>query len=234
MTRATDFNLNRQLLFSLPMFEGVGSATVKDVSKAHHPVTMVHSPVWVQLASGLWVLDFDGASDKLYSPAANCTDLNFSTEYITWAVWVYMDGFTNYPRFMSKGSPGWRFGVYSDSGGDARKPYLDMQDAVGHSKTFLCPADGAIAYTTWTLISVSRYTRLPTRVFFCVNGVNLTCTDTWGDYDPGPSARDLDICSELSDRWINGRIWNPRIWSRALSPAEHMQIFNAEREFFGV
>ena len=70
------------------------------------------------------------------------------------------------------------------------------------------------------------------------NGQALETTlDTDGLKSPESSAADdLVIGARYTKdaNWINGFYWRPRIWSRALSALEWLDIFERERNYFGV
>ena len=225
MTRATDFNLNAGLVLSIPMFEGTGSSFVADTSYVHHQIAMTHSPGWVQTASGLWVLDFDGASDEL--SIASSDALNFTSQSFTVALWLYPHVLTGATKvFIEKGTygtNGWwvghdmsfRFIAYLDSG----THYTQIPDDV-------------LVIDTWQLMAVTFTTSI------CLgyrNAIDMTSRDDGdGNIKTAAGVAAKIGRSSAGTEQYNGLMWNPRVWNRALSPVEHMQIFNRERALFGV
>jgi hypothetical protein len=229
MSRSIDADsLNNQLVFSLPMFEGTGTATVRDVARPHHPVTQVHAPVWTQISpSGLWCLDFDSTHpDYLSVPAASAADVDFTTSDFTMVVWVNTTITGAFRTIMSKGSgavgnKGWWFWGH----GTVQYHGLNTYPA-----SAACYAVGGL--TGWWLAGHSRI------------GATGYPYDN-GMYSPRNVAAASPITADAAANFtigirsdltlpFDGLMWNPRIWSRALSPAEHRSIFNRERHLFGV
>lgn len=223
-TRSLDKDpLYSQLVFSLPMREGTGTAVVADVARPHHPVTQVHAPVWTQLPSGIWVMDFDGTNDYLQCPAASSVDLNFTGGDFSAAVWAYKDAQAGclFCRGIQNGD-GWIL-----SSGNSQ-PFMETCQ-VGTRQSSYGPV---FSLSTWALISFSRS---GTSVRLYHNGWDGTST-AGVHTNPLTSARNLYIgeYNTLGVVPFNGRLWNPRIWGRALSPAEHRQLFLRERHLFNV
>ena len=218
-----NLSLNRNLLFSLPMFEGTGSATVQDVAAPHHPVTQTHAPAWTQISpSGLWVMDFDGTHpDWLEASAASTTDLNFLGGDFSGLVWVYQTIAGN-GYVLARGltnTDGWYF--------TAGELYFRTNQVGAYTQV----SSSAISLSVWHLIGFSRLGAL---AFLYVDG-RWVATGT-GIQAPITSARKLHI--GISDNevagYISGSLWNPRVWGRSLSAAEHKLIFDSERRLFGV
>lgn len=223
-------DLGKGLLLSLPMREGTGTVLTQDIARPHHPVLMTHAPVWTQLSSGIWVLDFDGASDYLTCAGASCTDLNFIAGDFSIAVWVYGDDGTGYygsanslmGRYVLNAS-GWETFLFDD--------HLTLRTSQA-ADSVSCYADGYRSLR-WQLIGISRSGVYP--LMYC-NGLGLEMHyEAGGIVDPVTSAADLVIGAATGHlTYFDGKLWNPRIWSRNLSAAEHMAIFNSERHLFGV
>ena len=225
MTRATDFNLNAGLVLSIPMFEGTGSSFVADTSYVHHQIAMTHSPGWVQTASGLWVLDFDGASDELSIALSDA--LNFTSQSFTVAMWVY-------PHVLSGGTK-----IIIEKG-----TYETNGWWVGHDMSFRLVAylassahytqipDGVLVINKWQLMAVT-FTTSVSRAY--LNAIDMTSRDDGhANIKTAAGVATKIGRSSAGTEQYNGLMWNPRVWNRVLSPAEHRQIFNTEREFFGV
>lgn len=218
--------LNHGLLFSLPMFEGAGSATVLDVARPHHPVTQVHAPVWTRLSSGLWVLDFDGANDLLSCAAESSTDLDFTSGDFSMVVWLYPHGLGGNGRFLNKGAggqSGWGWRITES----ATVFYTSQAGATQSS------ADSGIAANTWTLRGISR---VGASIRIYAAGVDATATAGTHINPTSAAAHPLEIGARTvgTDYFFDGLLWNPRIWARSLSAAEHRMMFERERGLFGV
>jgi hypothetical protein len=224
--------LYRQLLFSLPMREGTGSATVQDTAKPHHPVTQTHAPAWTQLASGQWVLAFNKAHpDYLQVPAASAVDLNFTAGDFSITAWVYITDLSTYATIIIKGDPsvpkdGYRLLVWNNSS----LAFHTMQAGVGQ---YSMTAASTLSINTWVLIGVSR-TGSSARLY--LNGQDATSTVGVHVNPVSPVTRKLLIGIDNNEvaAPFPGNIGGPRIWGRALSAAEQMEIFKRERDLFGV
>jgi hypothetical protein len=237
MGRSTDREwINQNLLFSLPMKEGTGSSTVLDIAKPHHPVTQVHAPVWTQLASGLWVMDFTAAHpDFLECLGASSTDLNFTTGDFSACMWINLEvGPTNatFQPFLQRGAwgtNGWCWEM-KDIGGAGGQVMVGWDDKYCYA-TLGVGSGGSIG--TWQLIGFSR---TGTTVSIFRNAVSLTVTTHTLAGNPTTTASDLHafIQTDEATGAIDGKMWNPRIWGRALTAAEHKQLFDQERSLFGV
>ncbi len=227
-TRSLDKDpLNQGLLLSIPMFEGSGAATVKDIARPHHPVTQVHAPAWTQLANGLWVMDFDSTHpDYLTIPAASSTDCDFTTGDFTIVAWINTTVTGAYRTVMSKGSGsignvGWNWWCHSSV------QYHGLNTYPG---SVACYAVGGL--TGWWL---AGHSRIGTAGFPYDNGAysprNILAAS------PITSAAAFNLTIGIrSDLTLpfDGQMWNVRIWNRALSPSEHMSIFKRERHLFNV
>jgi len=224
MSIAFDRNrLNKNLLFSLPMREGTGSVSTQDTAKPHHPVTQVHAPTWTQLSSGLWVMDFDGTSDYLTATNAATTDLAFEgASPFTVSAWIYPDSVTSF-YLMSRG-------VNSVSGWAAILSSTNSYLLLGvPGYFFVSSAAFGLQVNRWQLVGATKYSA--TLGGFYLDGM-YQATSFAGSSVVTATASDLKISDTASS--FNGKMWNPRIWGRALSSAEHKEIFDNERKLFGV
>lgn len=223
--------LGINLLLDLPMLEGTGTALTQDVAKPHHPVTLASAPTWTTLASGIQVLDLNSADpDYLSCLAASCTDLDFTTEDFSGVIWVYPDAVAaaNY-FFLCRalaGTDGWTFYHNTDL-----KIAFNTTSAGPAQVNTLGTASKLVA-TTWQLLGFSRD---GTAAKLYYNGADDTAT-AGAHADPITANRNLyvGIYNGAAAGWFDGKIWRPRIWERALTPAEHRAIFNRERHLFGV
>ena len=231
--------LHDDLLLSLPMSEGGGTILTQDVAKPHHPVTLVHAPVWTALGTSLQVLAFDGANDYMECAAADCVDLDFTAGDFSLACWCYWTGTSSdivmarYKLDPTGADPsGWE--TYFDDTIPAVSLTLRFHHiAGGGSYRTGCYSTGWTK-NTWWLMGISRSGAYP---LMYRNGQGVTVTyDAGGLTDPRTSDDDLVIGTRFSKdtNFWTGQLWNPRIWGRNLAAAEHMAIFNRERHLFGV
>lgn len=239
MSLGTDkLKLNQNLLLSIPMFEGTGTVSVKDVAKPHHPMTLVNSPAWYKESSGLYTLSFTHTSShKITSPGALCADMAFTTESFSGVIWV---NWTTLPNTSSN------VGTYIDKEGVANSTGWGLTawpDIYGDGfgiMTFLTNPSGGQAYArpscvanTWYLFG---WTKVGTVCLLYCNGVDVTISSTTLA-TLGTAANLFCIGARTNatqDHFGPGRLWEPRVWNRALLPSEHMEIFNRERTLFGV
>jgi len=231
-TKGYDKGINGQLLFALPFYEATGVIT-QDVAKPHHPVDLHGFPSWAAVASGLGVLDFNGASDYLDSPAADTVDLDFITGDYSIVVW------TNHQWTAQSQIIIGRYGVDLDGWElyffDTPLNYLQLR----HHHASLAPdRTGCFSVgwsnDAWHLVGISRSGAYPLHYR---NGMGVEVTyDVGGLSDPDSCNRDLVIGARYTKNadWYKGMQWNPRVWSRCLQPWEHRAIFDAEREIFGL
>ena len=204
--------INRGLLFSLPFGEGTG--VPRDVARPHHPMTAIGALVWTQLPSGLWCMDFDGTGDYLKCAGADTADLNFTAQNFSLACWINPN---SNGSFISRGQSnvnGWMVFVYNNM------IYLKMTNTDTLSDI--------ISLSAWQLIGA---TRIGESVAIYVNGSKSARTAP-SMPDPVTNSNDLLIGGGVFH--FNGKLWNPRIWGRALAASEHMTVFQRERELFGV
>lgn len=230
--RSLDKNpLYRNLVLSLPFREGTGTALTHDVAKPRHPCTLSSSPAWSQLASGVWVLNFVRTDPDFISvPNASAADLNFVTaNNFSGAVWINHTQVANNRYIFAKCHPGldgWvvyigdsnpaRFAVSTQNNGTASLSYVNA----------------AITAGIWTLASWSRDSA---SVRLYVNGRDVTGTAENHTTITSATGHNFYVAaSDAGTNGYNGYLGWPRIWSRALSPAEHRQIWNNERHLFGV
>lgn len=223
----------KSLLLSLPFTEGTGALT-QDVAKPHHPMTMVHSPVWTQLASGMWVLEFDGANDYLECPAASCPDLDFTSGDFSLGCWCYFDNLATTRVIMGRyelGVSGWDF---SGCNGDTLRLRSSFGGGGVTTSSVTTHAMGVLVTSRWHFVGCSRSGLWPS---LFIDGTDMPVTYDGAWTDPVACAQDLVIGVEGTTKntfFFNGKLWNPRIWNRCLAPHDHKAMFHRERHLFGV
>jgi hypothetical protein len=217
----------QHLYLWLPLNEAVGTIVHDRSMQMITPFTMHNTPTWTQLASGIYVLDFNsGNPDWLDCGAATTAPLDFTSGDFAMGVWAKIDDAVS-RYLMVRGvanTDGWLFSVSFNG-----RVFFSTCQAGGTQSTFsfidIAPGD-------WNLIGISRH-GADVRTF--VNGLDRTdAPDT--HVDPLTSNRELHIGildDETTDPW-DGQMWNPRIWNRYLQPEEWLELFNMERHWFGV
>jgi len=219
-------SLNYGLLFSLTMEEATGTAITGDAAKPHHTTSLTHSPAWVQLPSGVWVMDFNSAHpDYLQCSAATTADLDFTSGAFSVSMWIKQHASVASTRYLinrgdGAGAHGWCITTYNN--------YLYW----GTPGSVEIRSTGAFSINVWSLIIVTKSGTLGKSF---VNGIELSYI-LQGALNPTTDTEKLLIGifnDEATGAW-DGEIWNPRIWNRALSPEEIYYMFQRERWMFRV
>ena len=222
-------DINKNLLLDLQMKEGVGTVT-RDWAKPHHTdPTLTGAPSWVQggVSGKLNYLDFNsGNPDFIEIAALDSTDLDFTSEDFSVALWVYPDSIGGDIYVLSRGdvltdgwvvliSTGTRFLLRTNQAGDTKQA-RGIGLVIGDWNFIVLTRDGTtgIAYH---------------------NGINTT------DFvqsltNPVTANRKLlfGVEDDESSNPFDGKIYRPRIWERALSADEIKFIYESERGLFGV
>ncbi len=224
-------SVNHQILLDLPFFEGTGIIRTHDVAKPHHPLTLVHDPVWTPIASDLMVLTFDGVNDYIWGTAANTADLNFTTGDYSLGGWIYFtaggaDDKTPLSRFLLDNN-GWELYHYTNE-----ILTLRHHHAAGATSRTSCYSHNW-SFNKWWFMGVSRS---GTSANFCRNGVSVPTTCTAGGLiDPETCTQNFYVATDTTTtNFLNGMMWRPRIWDRSLSTSEWLEIFECERHWFEV
>ncbi len=204
------------MLLDLPFREGVGALTY-DVAKPHHPVTLVATPTWTPLASGLGTLNFGGlgANEYLECPGADCVDLDFTNH--NYSIWGWFNWTVNEFSQIIIGRyevsvSGWELYLTEAAG----IHYLTLRHH--HAATLVPPVTGVPrtgAYSVGWTPGVDHFfgvLRIGANVAFVRNGILLeTVSDVM--VDPETSAEDLVIgCRYSKDaNFFDGMQYRPRI-----------------------
>ncbi len=218
---------NRQAVLDLPFREGVGIIT-QDVAKPHHPVSLVNTPTWESIASGLGVLALNGTTEYLESDSGDTGDLNFTSGDFTLAAWLRWESGEDSQIVMGRYAisiDGWELYLYAPT----TLLTLRMHHATGAALRTAVYSDGW-SQDTWHQMFVVRS---GTSATFYRNGVALT---TAGDVleDPDTATRDLVIGARYTKdtNFFNGKLWRSRAWDRALSAEEVRVLYDREKRWF--
>lgn len=181
-----------------------------------------------------------GGTDGVYldCAAANCVDLNFTTGDFSIGVWINWDSTGGWSEIIigryEVNVSGWE--VYLDI--SAGRNTVSQR----HSHASLAPNTNSNCFSTgwtpgvWAFLGISRISGDLYPVHYR-NGVALTMAyETSGMLDPDTCSQDLVIgCRYTKDaNWYRGPMWRPRLWDRALTALDWLNIFEAERDYFGV
>ena len=193
---------------------------------------------------GIGLLNFvtvgGGGTDGVYidCPAADCVDLNFTIGDFSIGCWIKWDSTGGWSEIIigryEVNVSGWE--VYLNTSGGLNTV------SQRHSHNSLAPNTNSNCYSTgwipgtWAFLGISRIGGNLYPVHYR-NGVALTMVyEASGMFDLDTCNRDLVIgCRFTKDaNWYRGGMWRPRIWNRPLSALEWLNIFERERDFFGV
>ncbi len=224
--------INHQLLFG-PTFEEMTGLLAHDRAKPEHTLTLHGAPAWSSLPNGRPYLDFDSAThDYLDCPAADTADLDFTTGPYTIAAWVYLRHSAQSQLLIGRYGldlDGWE--VVLDDNSEVCQ-LRHMHGSLPTTRTG-CYSDGWVI-GSWELLIITRSGAYP---LMYKTGVPLDMTyDTGGLSDPDTCNRDLVVGARYTKdaNWLDAMLWYPRIWGRALTPAECVGLTQEEGHWFGV
>jgi len=238
---------NEDILLDLPFREGTGTVTM-DVAKPHHPVTMYDpgggSFVWTSLPSGLMVLQFvavgAGVGDGVYleCDTTETVDLDFTSGDYSVGCWINWDSTGGQSEIIigryAVNVSGWEIYLDISSGRNTVSQRHSHGSIAGNTNSNCF----SIGWTPeiWALLGISRTGGNLYPVHYR-NGVALTMSyEASGMLDPDTCNQNLVIGSRYTKdmNWYRGLMWRPRVWNRPLTETEWMNIFKAERDWFGI
>ena len=238
--------VNEDILLDLPLREGIGTVTM-DVAKPHHPITM-HDPgggsfVWTSLPSGLMVMDFvtvgGGNLDGVYmdSPGAETADLNFIAGAYSLSAWINWTSNVWSTMIMCRNVTlvsGWEVYLNLSGGRNTVSQRNSHSSIVGNTDSNCF----SVGWTpgTWAFLGISREAGNLYPMHYR-NGVPLSMSyEDSGMLDSDTCASGLVVGARFTKdaNWYKGLMWRPRAWNRALTETEWMNIFTAERDWFGI
>ena len=240
--------INKDLLLGLPFREGGGTVRTQDMSKLNRPISMNDpgggSWVWGNLATGIPYLQFvavgGGAADGVYldCPAADTADLDFTSGDYSIGGWINWDATGGWSEILIG-----RYGVDLDGW----ETYFDISGGLNtlsqrHHHSSLAPNNNSNCYSVgwipgnWYLLGISRLGASLYPLHYR-NAAPLTMAyEASGMLDPDTCNRDLVLgCRYTKDaNWYRNRMWNMRVWGRALPQEDWLFVLNAEGHWFGV
>ncbi len=199
-----------------------------DNAKPHHQHTLTGTPSWASLANGTPYLSFNPAHpDYLQCPAAATADLNFTAGDFSLMVWMNTVALLGYP-LMNRGATitdGWSMNVSAEG----KVSLLTRQGGTGQS-TFTV---NVILINQWYLIMA---TRSGASCHIYINGAEPAYSSVGVHVNPAAAVRNMYFgCFDAGGApQYSGYMYRPRIWGRQLSAAEAYQLFQLERDLFGV
>ena len=223
-----DLGINEDMLLDLPYREATGTIT-QDVASPHHPIILVNTPTWATLGSGLGVLEFNGTTEYAQCATADCADLNFTSGDYSIGAWIKWSAGDDSQIVIGRyqvSNDGWEVYLYSTG-----LLTLRHHHAAGASARTACYSDGW-TYDTWHFMGISRS---GAAAMFYRNGVALTTTCSVGGLiDPETNTNDLviGVRTTKNDNYFKGQMYRPRIWDRAVTAAEWLQIYEQEDGWF--
>ena len=222
----------------LPFYEAAGAIT-RDQAKPHHQdVTLINTPTWETIASGLCVITLDSVTHEyLELDTAACVDLDFQGGDYSVCVWFNWTDTMTSQNIMGRWATdisGWEVYLYAGLGG---QNYLTLRHH--HAGTLVGANPRSACYSTdwtpgtWHFMSISRTGGA--EAIHYRNGEALTVV-TGGLVDPETCNQDLTMGVRYTKNadYYKGKLWRPRAWARALTAAEWALIFEKERDWFGV
>lgn len=220
-----NWKINHQILLDLPFMRATGTV-LDDVSILHNPFNYIGGPpdLWTALASDLQVLELTPQPTARWLQGSG-DDYDFTTEDFSLGIWLNGDADGILYDLV------W-FGNHSTNGYALDKRATDDFEFTTYNAG---PASqstiSSVAYAagSWMLIGVSRS---GADVMITKNGEDITLT-AGTHIDPGAVGAGTFYISDGSPAAVDGKIWRPRIWDRALSAAEWLHIFELERHWFG-
>ncbi|GAG58557.1 unnamed protein product [marine sediment metagenome] len=223
---------NQEMLLDLPLREGIGTIT-QDVAKPHHPITLMNTPTWTQLANGLVVLTLNGTNEYLQCLNADCVDLEFTTgDYSLWG-WINWSSGDDSQIVIGRYAVdigGWELYLYDDP-----NYYLTLRHhhAGGTALRSGCYS-GGWTQNTWYFVLVTRHGSTAQFYRGTPTGNLQALTTTGSLEDPEATTSDLVIGVRYSkdDNNFKNMIRRLRISGRALSFEEGVAAFKHEQRWY--
>jgi hypothetical protein len=202
-------------------------ATFEDTSRQKYTGAFTNHATRVRLPSGLWVYSLDGTDDYINcgtAPALNFISSNFSA-----CAWIYhtYTGAARNDCFIARGAyanDGWDMLIYDTYF------YFKVYQTSPQQKQSNSGGNTALR-NVWQFVCGVK----TTRGYIYINGVDATASsETF--YDPLSNPTRITTIGSFSNTSgpFMGRIALPRVWSRALTAAEILAIYESERRWFGV
>jgi hypothetical protein len=229
--------LNQGLLLDMTLTEyWVLGAVIRtyDLSKAHHVLHHVGGSI-NSLPSGCPYIQLGGGAVFMECHAADSVDLNFTATPFTLAAWINADP-AGADMVMCQGVnsvDGWELEI---SGAAALAIEMRCNQAGSYTRV---RSEGVFTPNVWTLIGVTRAAGVGA---IYVNGVATALVAGAALVNPVSVAGGHKFLIGVNDdegtQLLNGSVGggplSPKIWNRALTPAEMAELFALTRHWAGV
>ena len=219
---------NNAIALDLPFREGIGELT-HDVAKPHHPITMVNTPSWVSLTSGLMTMGFDGTNEYLRAPNADTLDLDFMAGDYSLGGWFYWEPGDDSQIVIGRYSldiGGWELYLYSTG-------ILTLRHHHAAGAT-VRTGEYSVGWTmnNWVMFGISRTGA--TAAHYRDGQPLPTLASAGGLIAPEtcPGWLVIGVRFSLSTNQFKGQMWRPRVWPRALTAQEWLTIYEREKGWF--
>ncbi len=217
---------NKHILLDLPVREATGIIT-KDEAKPHHAVTMVNTPTWTTLTSGLGVIGLDG-TEYLQCLNASCADLGFTSgDYSLGLWWKITDDTQTSQILMGRyelNVGGWELYWYSLT----NLLTLRHHHAGGTETRSACYSPGWLK-NVWNCMGISRSEE---NQYHYLNGTALTVVGAVENAEATTSDLVMGSRYTKNANFITGNIWRPRAWNRVLTATEWRIMYELEKRWF--
>jgi len=218
---------NNGILLDLPFREGVGTIT-HDIAKPHHTTTLVNTPTWAALGSGLMTLELNGTGEYLEASNASTADLGFTSGNFSIGGWFnWADGYESQIIIgrYEVDVGGWELYLFDDPNWYLT---LRLHHAGGAATRTACYSSGW-TQDIWHFVGISR---TGSTAIMHRNGVALATTGILEDAEA--TTRDLVMgCRFTKDNdYFKNKMWGMRVWGSALSASDWLTIYNSESRWF--
>ena len=222
-------DIYKEILLDLPFREGIGIIT-QDVAKPHHPVTLVNTPTWTALDSGLMTLNLNGTNEYLQCVGASCTDLDFTSgDYSLggWLNWTVNEFSQIVIARYELSVSGWE--LYLTQAGALNYLTIRHHHAAGATTR---TAAFSLGWTPGTPFFFGM-SRSGASAQFYRNGVAVATTSDVL-IDPETSAEDLVIGTRYTKdaNFFKNMLWRPRLWPKALTALDWRALYELEHGWF--
>lgn len=196
-------------------------------------------PDWVRLPSGLWVMDFNGIDAEVTIP--DSPELSFgdgsSDRPFSIMAWVKFDTVAYVKRLFSKVTvwavdPEYIFQLVP-----ASDLYCGCYDMHSDQRIVRTCSSLTTLVDTWYQIVMTYDGSGTIKIYRNASQIDDTSDDAGAYVAMHDTTSNLRIAEDLvadSDHWLDGSLVLVRIYNRALSAGKILQLFNAERHWFGV
>ena len=225
--------LNEDIQLDLSMLEATGLIT-HDESPNHSMATMystILTPFWLQTTTGNYGLHLNRINPLfdmqqfLDIPAADCTNLNFTTTDYSLAMWFNWEFLGTSAILMGKyvvNNSGWETYLHNDGINDT----LTVRHHHGGTRTATYSAGWT--QNVWQLWS---YSRIGANAYHYRDGEAVAVVGSGALQDPSSSiANDWRLgCRYTEDaNWLKARFHRPRAWSKALTADQHRLLYRLD------